>query len=134
MLEQLAEKFYHQGYNCAESILLAGNEVYNLGLNDKAIHSFAGFGGGFQCGDLCGALVGAFGVISAKYIDTKAHDSVMIKEYSQKMMRKFEEYLGARKCMDIKPVFYDKEVKCLHTVVAGAKALSETINEIEASL
>ena len=134
MLEQLAEKYYHQGYNCAEAILLAGNEEYSLGLDEKAIHSFAGFGGGFQCGDLCGALVGAYGVIGAKYIETKAHDSDKIKEYCNKMMRRFEEHLGARKCANIKPVFYDKEVKCLYTVIAGAKALEKTIIEIEESL
>ena len=133
MLVELAEKYYKQGYNCAEAILLAGNEEYGLKLDDNAIHTFAGFGGGFHCGDLCGALVGGYGVIGAKYIETKAHDSANICSYSNKLMCNFEKHLGARKCMEIKPNFYDKEQKCLFTVKAGAKALQEVIAEIEES-
>ena len=68
MLEQIAEKYYKQGYNCAESVLRAGNEYYQLGLDENAIHAFAGFGGGLHCGDVCGALTGAIGALSAKYV------------------------------------------------------------------
>ena len=35
MLAEVAEKYYAQGYNCAESIIRAGNEVYDLHLHDK---------------------------------------------------------------------------------------------------
>ena len=30
MLSETAVKYYHMGYNCAESIIRAGNEVYGL--------------------------------------------------------------------------------------------------------
>ena len=32
MLKDLAAKYYQQGYNCAETIIRAGNKYYNLGL------------------------------------------------------------------------------------------------------
>ena len=37
MLEKVAEKYYLQGYNCAESLFLAGNEYYQLGLENKEL-------------------------------------------------------------------------------------------------
>lgn len=37
MLKDVAEKYYIQGYNCAESLIRAGNEYYNLNLDEKAL-------------------------------------------------------------------------------------------------
>ena len=34
MLDKIAEKYYDKGYNCAESIVHAGNELYHLGLSE----------------------------------------------------------------------------------------------------
>ena len=56
MLAETAVKYYHMGYNCAESIIRAGNEVYGLDLHDRDMKMTAAFGGGFQIGDVCGAL------------------------------------------------------------------------------
>ena len=36
MLKDIAEKYYIQGYNCAESLIRAGNEYYNLNLDENA--------------------------------------------------------------------------------------------------
>lgn len=131
MLEQVAEKYYLQGYNCAESLFLAGNEYYQLGYDVDAVRLFAGFGGGFQLGDVCGALSGAVAVLSAKYVDTKAHDFEHTKAYTQRLVREFQNLAGARACAQVKPLLYSKEVKCLNTVKVGAKALENVIREIE---
>ena len=131
MLEQVAEKYYLQGYNCAESLMLAGNEYYQLGLDEKTIHAFAGFGGGFQCGAVCGALSGAVGVISAKYVDTKAHDFEHMKAYTNRLVREFKALAGGMDCAVVKPLLYSKEHKCLHTVIVGAKALENVMKEFE---
>ena len=50
MLAETAVKYYHMGYNCAESIIRAGNEVYGLDLHDRDMIMTAAFGGGFQIG------------------------------------------------------------------------------------
>lgn len=57
MLKDIAEKYYIQGYNCAESLIRAGNEYYNLNLDENALKMTGAFGGGFHVGDVCGALV-----------------------------------------------------------------------------
>ena len=58
MLKDLAAKYYQQGYNCAETIIRAGNKYYNLGLDENAFRITGAFGGGLQVGDVCGALTG----------------------------------------------------------------------------
>lgn len=131
MLEKIALAYYTQGYNCAETMILAGNEAYHLNLDAQSVRLFSAFGGGLQCGDLCGCLSGAAAIISAKYVETKAHDSAVIKQYTQLLVREFEKELGARKCVDIKPHLYSKEKKCANTIVCGARALEKTIALIE---
>ena len=48
MLKDIAEKYYIQGYNCAESLIRAGNEYYNLNLDENALKMTGAFGGGFH--------------------------------------------------------------------------------------
>ena len=51
MLKDFISKYYFdQNYNCAESILRAGNDYYNLGLHDNDMKLVGCFGAGIQCG------------------------------------------------------------------------------------
>ena len=50
MLENIAVKYYNMGYNCAETLFLAGNEMYNLGYDEKKARLFAEIGRGQKCG------------------------------------------------------------------------------------
>ena len=131
MLEELALKYYSQGYNCAETIVMAANEAYRLNLDSSHVRLFAAFGGGLQCGDLCGCLTGAAGVISLLHVSSKAHDTPELKGYVQFLVREFEKEMGGRKCVDIKPRLYKKEIKCRDTVAKGARALEKTIELIQ---
>ena len=45
-----AYELFKEGYNCSETLTLAGNEAYNLGLDANASKLMAGFGGGCGCG------------------------------------------------------------------------------------
>lgn len=131
-LKDLAEKYYKTGYNCAESVVHAGNEYYGLGLCEHDMRMMAAFGGGMQVGDVCGALTGAACVVSAKYIETKAHDqkeelhAVMVK-----LVKAFQARLGARQCAKIKAQFYKKDGKCVNTVIAAAEVLAGVISEFD---
>ena len=131
MLKECAVKYYREGYNCAESILRAGNEVYDLGLHDKDMIMTAGFGGGLQIGDICGALNAAVCVLSSKYVETKAHDCDFLRPLIQKMVISFQKKMGSRQCAHIKPVFHTKEMKCENTVAISAEVLEEVVNEWE---
>lgn len=131
MLKDLAAQYYKQGYNCAESITRAGNEYYNLGLDEKAFRMTGAFGGGLQVGDICGALSGSACVISSKYIETKAHECADLRPIMLKLVRAFQTKFSSRLCAQIKAKFYSKEVACLNTVTTAAEVLEETINEYE---
>ncbi|MDD3049161.1 MAG: C-GCAxxG-C-C family (seleno)protein [Bacilli bacterium] len=131
MLKEAAIKFYQQGYNCAESILHAGNEVYGLDLHEEDMRMVAAFGGGFQIGDVCGALSGAACVISSKYVENKAHDYVDMRALTQKLVLAFQKRLGSRLCAQIKPTFHSKELKCQNTVAVSAEVLEQVIEEWE---
>ncbi len=70
MLKDVAMKYYkEQNYNCAETILRAGNEYYGLELHDRDMILVGGFGGGIQSGNTCGAVLSAVSILSMKYVD-----------------------------------------------------------------
>lgn len=131
MLEEKAREYYKKGYNCAESMIRAGNDVYGLHLHDQDMKMIAGFGGGLQCGDVCGALTGAICIISSKYVETKAHDSSILRPLTLQLVQAFQKEMGSRLCMQIKPKFYDKELHCENTVGTAAGVLEKVIQNWE---
>lgn len=130
MLEKIAEKYYEKGYNCAESIVHAGNEAYHLGLSEHDMRMAAAFGAGLQVGDVCGVLTGAACVLSCMFVETKAHDSDFLKPAVMKMVREIQKEYGGRTCAQIKPKYFNKDVRCKNTVMEGAKVLERVIAEL----
>ena len=131
MLEKLAEKYYTQGYNCAESIVHAGNEAYQLGLSEHDMRMAAAFGGGLQVGDVCGVLTGAACVLSCLFVKTRAHESEQIKPAMEKMVAALEAEYGSRTCEQVKPRYFQEEIRCKNTVLAGAKVIERVIGELQ---
>lgn len=129
MLKEIAGKYYKMGYNCAESTLRAGNDVYDLGLSDHDMKMAAGFGGGLQVGDICGVLSAASCIVSMRYVETKAHDYEKMKPMMQQLVMEFQRRMGSRLCSEIKPVFHTEENKCLDTVLTGAEVIEEFIEK-----
>ena len=59
-LEATVKKYYEVSYyNCSETIIHAGNEYYQLGLQEEDMKMLAGFGSGMYCGTTCGTLIAA---------------------------------------------------------------------------
>ena len=130
MLKEAAIKYYRMGYNCAESMIHAGNEVYNLGLCEHDMRMTACLGGGLMVKDVCGALLGSICAISCKYIETKANDhQPEVKLIAEKMVYAFERELGSRLCKDLKPSPFPKDVKCERVVGDCADVLAQVISE-----
>lgn len=135
MLKDIAEKYYDLGYNCAEALIRAGNDYYELQLNEHDMRMTAAFGGGFQIGDVCGALSGSACVISARYVEVKAHDhNEELRALTQKLVLAFQKRMGSRLCAQVKPAFYTKETKCKNTVSVSAEVLEEVICEWDANI
>lgn len=130
MLKDLLPKYYFDGnYNCAETILRAGNEYYNLDLHDRDMISFGAFGAGIQTGNTCGAVLAAAGILSMKYIEAKAHESEDIKPVVSAMMRKFNEKYKSTLCKDIKPQSFKPEYRCQKTIEVACDIIEEVIGE-----
>ena len=134
MLKDLLPKYYFDGnYNCAETIIRAGNEYYNLGLHDRDMIMMGVYGAGIQTGNTCGAVLATAAILSMKYVEAKAHESADIKPVTKILMRKFNERCGSTLCKDIKAQFFKPEYRCQVTIEMACDILEETIAEYEAS-
>lgn len=134
MLKDLLPKYYFDGnYNCAETIIRAANEYYNLGLNDRDMIMLGVYGAGIQTGNTCGAVLATASVLSMKYVEAKAHESADIKPVTLILMRKFKEKYGSHLCKDIKPQSFKPEYRCKVTIEDSCDILEATIAEYEES-
>ena len=132
MLKDLYEKYYFdKNYNCAETIIRAGNEYYDLGLHDRDMIAFGGFGGGIQTGNTCGAILAAVSVLSMKYIEKNAHDSKDIKPVTTALIQEFNKRYGSILCKDIKAKSFKPDVRCGDTVKTACDILEQVIADYD---
>ena len=134
MLKDLLGKYYFdQNYNCAETILRAGNEYYNHGLHDRDMIMVAAYGAGIQSGNTCGAVLAGASILSMKYVEAKAHESEDIRPVVVNMIRKFNAIYGSTLCNDIKPQSFKPEYRCQKTIETACDIIEEVIQEFEDS-
>jgi len=135
MLCEVAEKYYLGGdYNCAESVLLAANEVYHLGLDGENGHRLvSAFGGGMGCGLLCGAIAGAMAALGQEAVNTRAHVTDGFKELCAGMAAEMEAALGGTNCSVIKPALFVEGRRCAQTVRIAADVLEKKMNALRAA-
>lgn len=133
MLKDLIGQYYFEGnYNCAESILRAGNDYYGLQLHDRDMIMIAACGAGIQTGATCGALLAGAALLSIRYVEAKAHESADIKAVVTLLTNKCTQRLGGSvMCDDVKPRFFEPGVRCLATVEAVCDIIEETIAEYD---
>ena len=132
MLKDCYEKYYYdQNYNCAETMIRAANEYYDLKLHDRDMIMLGGFGAGIQTGNTCGAILAAVSVLSMKYIERNAHDSKDIKPVTTALIRKFNEKYGSTLCKDIKPQSFNPEYRCKMTIETACEILESVIADYE---
>lgn len=133
MLKDHIGKYYFDGnYNCAETIIRAGNDYYNLNLHDADMKMMGAYGAGIQTGNTCGAILSAAAILSMLYISVKAHESEDIKPVTRILMHKVREKYGSTLCKDIKAQSFKPEYRCLMTVNSLCDILEESISEYEA--
>ncbi|MGN0976876.1 MAG: C-GCAxxG-C-C family (seleno)protein, partial [Faecousia sp.] len=129
MLKQKAAYYYGTlGKSCAEGILLAANDVYDLKLTEGEVQLFAGFRTGMGCGSTCGGLAGAIGVLSRMYGQRED-----FKELCAKFVAAFEEKLacGTTDCATLEARYKTPEARCVAAVELTAEALAEFIDKLE---
>ena len=130
MLKEKALYYYMTlGKCCADSILCAGNEEYGLNIAPDDLCLFTGFCGGMACGDICGCLAGAIGVLSKKYAGREN-----FKEICKNFVSLFREELGCDStlCAVLEPKYKTPELRCSITVGLAADVLSAYIAKLDA--
>ncbi len=132
MLKDCFEKYYYdQNYNCAETVIRAANEYYDLKLHDRDMIMLGGYGGGIQTGNTCGAILAAVSVLSMKYVEQRAHESKDIKPITTELIRRFNMKYGSILCKDIKPQSFEPEVRCKKTIETACDILEEVLADYE---
>ncbi len=129
MLNELAKGYYLNGYNCAEAMLLAGNEYYNLNLGQDTFKIMAGFGGGVTVEDLCGVVSGSVALLGLMFVENRAHDSAIIKDITTEFVEGFRAKLTSINCAELKSLYREEEKKCSYVVDTGAKVLESIIEK-----
>lgn len=100
----LASKYHQEGFNCAESVLLA--LCREMGIESSLIPRIAtGFGGGIgHTGDICGAVTGAVMALGIRFgrsdpQDKETRDKLYLLVES--FLRKVEKNLGHLDCLSL---------------------------------
>lgn len=98
-----AEAYFSEGYNCAQSVLLAMYEHWN-GKSELIPKISTAFGGGIgRCGSVCGALTGGIMVLGIKFGTNEPSVEKRLKAYelAQKFYEQFEELHGSVLCHEL---------------------------------
>ncbi len=116
---------YYQGQdmNCSESLLRAGNEWYQLVLEEKSLRTAAPFGGGMAVESVCGALTGSLMVLANLFVAQRAHESERVKEITGDFLRGCEREYGSILCSELKARYHNDELGCAEVVGRTAEFL-----------
>lgn len=130
MLKEKAIKYYDKSYNlnCAETIIYAANEEYNLNLDKNTLKTMAAFGGGMGIESICGAATGALAVLGILFTKDRSHESDKIKLLSGEFMNKFKDKLQTNICSELKSRYKNDEIRCSHMIITASEILEEIIN------
>ncbi|WP_024613887.1 C-GCAxxG-C-C family (seleno)protein [Clostridium sp. Ade.TY] len=131
MLIDKALKFWNMEHdlNCAECILYAANEEYNLGLNKDSFKMMASFGGGMGIGSSCGAATGAISVIGIMFTNERGHESPIVRELSADFMNRFYKKFESLNCIDIKHKREEDDRSCKFIIETAATILDDIVRE-----
>ncbi len=129
MLLDKVKKFYGSEYdlNCAETIIYAANEEYNMNLNKQTLKTMAAFGGGMAVESVCGVITGAISVIGILFTEEKAHESDRVKNLTKEYFEEFTSKLGSDNCAKLKESYRNDEVRCFKMIEIGAEVLDEIV-------
>jgi C_GCAxxG_C_C family probable redox protein len=103
VLSEKAVRYFREGYNCSQSVLLAMFEHWN-GENELIPKVATAFGGGIgRCGSVCGALTGGVMAIGIKYGKNEPSPEKRLKTYelAGRFYKQFEKQNGSVLCREL---------------------------------
>jgi C_GCAxxG_C_C family probable redox protein len=125
MLIDKVKKYYAKEYdlNCAEVMMYASNEEYNLNLKSDTFKTMASFGGGMAIESVCGAITGSLAVIGILFTKERAHESERVKILCKEFFQRFEAELGTDNCAKLKAKYRNDEIRCSVIIDTAAEIL-----------
>lgn len=126
-----ALKLYHQGYNCAQAVVLPFCDELNID-KQTAARAIEGFGGGMGCHELtCGALSGAIFVAGLKSSGCTMEKGAVTKQntydITKKLVNDFRTACGSDSCPVIKGIATGKATATCDKCVMTAADLVEKL-------
>ncbi|MEL7606930.1 hypothetical protein SDC9_49117 [bioreactor metagenome] len=121
------QPLYHK--NCAEIMLMAADEQYKLGLDERFFKAVCPFGGGFQTENTCGALLGALAAIGLMYTEERPTTNDKMKEKTKQFVAEFEKEFGALDCANIKAHHRSETEGCAPVKIRTAEVFERVIND-----
>ncbi len=136
--KQLAGQYFKEGYNCAEAVLRAFRDAYELDISDEALKMATGFGGGLgHAGCICGALTSSVMVLGAREGRTdRSQSRAGVYNSAEEFHRRFLEKFGATCCRVLNPHPFDTKEhlrNCLKITGNTAGLLVEYLEEKQAA-
>lgn len=130
MLVEKAKDYYlNHELNCAESVLNAANDIFDLDIKKNGLRIMAAFGGGMGIESVCGAITGALAALSVMFCENKAHESPELKELCRGYFAEFEEKYHSNICSELKEKYRTEDEKCLKVIEMAAELLEKVIKE-----
>lgn len=118
---------YH--YNCAEVLLNACNDYYNLGAGANTLKAIIPFGGGMGSESTCGILTGAVAALGLMFAEEKPSTNNKVKEITNRWVTAFEKEFGDINCKELKESHRDPESGCKLLILDAAELLESIIDE-----
>ena len=115
-------------YNCAEAMLIAANEAYELDLDERSLRIASPFGGGMGCEHACGALTGGLMVLGCMRGQTVSHQDPRLAALRDAYVQSFRERFGSVDCAAIKPAHRSETRGCAPVVETAAVLLEEILS------
>ena len=92
-MDTMPLKYFGSGFNCAESVLLALSDSFDIS-SDCIPRVATGFGGGMKTGEVCGAVSGAiiaFGLVHGRMSAEDAARRNHVYQLVQEFVKRFQE-------------------------------------------
>lgn len=114
-------------YNCAEAILHAAGEEYELNLPEALLNAIIPFGGGMSSRRTCGIVGGAVAVIGVLFGAQKPSDQQRVRSVANEFVERFIQEFGSEQCTYLLMMKSPTEEKCRPIILRGCDILDEVI-------
>lgn len=124
-----AKKFYSKEFdlNCAETMIYAANEEYDMNLSKETLKTMAAFGGGMAIESVCGAITGSLAVLSILFTRDRGHESERVKNLTKEFFAEYQQQLNTYNCDELKAEYRNENERCWIMIEKAAETLDKII-------